>query len=486
MLVTNSLIHRPFPTFLESPSQVSKESKKLLRLVELNAALGNRSSALQARAAQRLYDAAVTVVSEQLKALSETSPEKINLNEAKLSLKTTLERELGERYLPYLKDILYDLDDAQDVAKIIKCFHRLLKDKNAIPSSPVKKSDKGVNGPTLLVNHAHPSGYKSYVIKWTKWNELYSNHIFGVFSRDILEDFQKVSFLAPQASGFDSFEALYERPDGVRSSMPIEMSEQIIDRLVSIAQISSSSKTYDAGFVLFSERINGENLSDFVLTKYGRLSSPQKEALFQRIAELGMLDLLLGNMDRFIQIEFGSNEEIGSQEEDTYHLETFEANLGNCIVFCPPDPESPHATPLLYAIDNGIDPRLIEDIEHREAYLVFLNGLFTDPEKMEDLLVENLINSCSRAIATCREHEAPAFPVKDLESKITIFQEEVRTLGREPFRRGLQTMRAQLKESIIPRSQAPESELRQYLLKNEQEMMLEAILERFALFTNRL
>ncbi len=115
--------------------------------------------------------------------------------------------------------------------------------------------------------------------------------------------------------------------------------------------------------LLVLERLNGENLGEFARFKYKDMDIEQKQHLFRLFGEIAVLDLLLGNTDRLLQLS--------SAEDSLLAIDSEGSNLGN-LMFAR-NKEGLHS---VYPIDNAVDEEFIKSPVKREAYLNFLGSVF--------------------------------------------------------------------------------------------------------------
>jgi len=218
---------------------------------------------------------------------------------------------------------------------------------------------------------------------------------------------------------------------------------------------------------MISEKVRGANLLDFAMGNYCLLNESQKVKFFTRLGRIAMLDLVVGNLDRLIQIYYSDNQ---------YQLDPMEVNLGNVMV----NSLQEGANPVPYAIDDGIDPDLVMNLDCRQKYLAFLEKLLSNQESCFDLLVENISDSFSSALSTqiddCQGSRA------EIVKRLNMFSKDLQQLGVKAIRVGLGEMFNLLHESLIPAWNGESIGL----LKNQMEKRLpqlhSSLTERFKLF----
>lgn len=285
-------------------------------------------------------------------------------------------REIDAIYLP-------EFDKPGDVAQKLLSFSR---DVHSVMADPCRVSDRGKKGPTLLVTYPNGAGLRSYVVKYTNPSEIGSTRIYDAFSSCLLDDDRFSSgFFVPQMSRVDLERGFHETETGNQTKLSEDETQAFANSLKKIA----APKDPEDSQVVCMERIKGPNFLDFSYTGYLTFTEQQRHKFFERIGRLAMLDLILGNTDRFIGV-YDSDE--GYQLDDM-----LEANLGNIIVVKSHDPEK--ETFSLYAIDNGIDTQLILNEDARAKYLAFLEKHF----KLDDPftpLADHIITMISQGLTS--------------------------------------------------------------------------------------
>jgi hypothetical protein len=148
------------PKIFGAPKQVYSAGSTLLRLVKLDDALRSQR--------QKTLESLTKIWEQGLKTKAGSLNE--DLHGIKEKLKAFPSR-VQAVFTPGLESI-------QTVEELIKCSRRFFKDVKSCLIEPLKKSHRGINGPTFLVSY--PRLDKSFthvqlnnsVIKWTSWNEL--------------------------------------------------------------------------------------------------------------------------------------------------------------------------------------------------------------------------------------------------------------------------------------------------------------------------
>lgn len=349
----------------------------------------------------------------------------------------------------------YPLSSSEKVTDIA---HRILKDLNSVIQIPIKKSKQGKNGPTFLINYPVldslsnlQTNIESYVIKWTHMREIASNRIYQAFSTQFQAN-GYAGFKTPKTCEFHRSDASFTKSNLSIENLSNELNTHFQQLLEKIVKIQGERLSDDRAEILFSERISGENILDFVLNRYTNLEQYQKERFFHFIGRISFLDLIIGNHERFIAIEM---EESGPNLFST----ELEANLGNAMIQWEENLENPRF--YLYAIDNGIDKFLIsssnERIEYsvkfqREKYLQFLNFVFSSQNPF-CLIAKNIKQSLNNSSEIHSKYE-----------QFSILQKDLETFGFKFLESGLKEMKNILKNDLIPTFESERGiELRNYL-----------------------
>jgi hypothetical protein len=383
----------------------------------------------------------------QVSALWEETVKK--LSESFLAASTFFNKKL-QRLSPKVSR-LYEsgliLKSEEDVIRLSNLFQR---DKPSVLVSPIKNSNRGNKGPTFLVSYSrnyldelsNKLVMNSYIIKWTGWNEFLCNRIYDAFSKNFEEDAKySYGFYVPKAAEIDFERRVHEKPEGTQVLMEERTSDELEGTFSEISHISNPDVSPKNRQVMLSERIWGENLLDFAISKYKSLTMEQKEKLFTRLAELAMLDIFMGNLDRIIQIYFNSSGE--------YVLADLETNLGNVMVYGIPKREVDLKN---YAIDNEIDMDLIFDPEKKAKYIGFLKSILSNPD-FYDILVNNMVASIRYALNSQLDDALDGYDhslIEEVRANIDLFKTDIKEIAPEFFKLGLGTMKLWLKEDLIP------------------------------------
>lgn len=448
------------PVFKDAPN-VLKDTKTLLRIASLNSSIwedDERGDYL--KELQQIW-----VNSKSMLATS-------SLDEAKEYLTNKFHKlDLIDVYGP-------KIEAAQTPEKLEHYIEKFSLDVNSVLSNPLKKSTRGNKGPTFLVsfprqNKSGITELQCYVMKWTHWNELCCTRIYHAFSRFLSQHCNSPFFSVPDVCGFDFEENVHETGDSRRITMETKDQKGLNATFQQIAKIGAPKHPMNDKLVMLCERINGENLFDFATSKYAHLELSQKMKLLTQLGQIAMLDLITGNLDRIVQINFDTH-------QDCYGLLDCEANFGNIMVQWATDSGK---EPTLFAIDNGIEDALVENPTRIEKYQEFLNALLSDPE-MERKLVENIVASFKHAIAT-QVDDISGANRKIVRQKLEGFSEDIEAFGRECFLAGLKEMDTLLQTTLLPLWNGVEgSPMREYL-STTYSKLLEAVQFRFNEFTQK-
>ena len=366
------------------------------------------------------------------------------------------------------------IEKANTTDELNRCVNKFAKDIDSIMSNPLKRSTRGQKGPTFLVGYSRLDNFNMpqlncHVIKWTQRNELCCTRIYSVFSSFL----NSPSFTVPNVCAFDFEKNIHELHDATQTRMLPQENQKLMRTFDELAKQGAPRHKLPDKLIMLCERINGENLFDFALTKYEYLPQDEKVKLFTQLGQIAMLDLLTGNLDRIIQVWF-------NQRIDTYELMNCEANLGNIMVRWV---VSEGIKPVIYAIDNGIQTELVEDAEHIKKYQIFLNTLFSDSQ-MKTKLVSNIVESFNHAIAT-QGDDLSSQNTKQLKMKLKAFSEDINTLGEQCFGAGLDEMSSLLQNTLLPQWNGEQGKPWRDYLSTTYPKLLDAIQLRFNEFTTK-
>ncbi len=438
--------------------QVLQASNTLLRLAEMDAILssGLKDRSLIIRTLRNLW------IEVEEKLPRSITVAKDVLSEGLLKIGKALAR-------LYLEKI----PSAPTEENIRKCLRRMQKDVQSVLIPPLKKSVRGNKGPTFLIdyqrfNSTTPSGKNfSYVIKWTNLEEVACHHIFSAFGSSFGQDTHlnpKSGFLVPQMCFLDFEHRVHEIATQGQTFLPASLCSQLRNNFLRISEIYYSNPI-SKSLLMISQKIDGENLFDFAQTRYRLLNKDQKAKIFNRLGRLAMLDIVAGNLDRLIQIFTNRNGE--------YTLQDLEANLGNVMVVWSQESEQ---GPLLYAIDNGIETDLIENVASRAKYLSFLRNLFSS-RNLVQLMAQNMVKSFQHALET-QIDDVSTQNIQDLKKQFQIFSDDLVSMAYPAFCRGLEEIHFHLQDHIIPGWEDKRSLFLREYLKSTYPKLFVAVQER--------
>ena len=495
-IMASSAIPFPMPPcpgrIFGTTPQVLETAGTLLRLVQLNSILPQSSKR------EQMIESLKAVGGNAQKCLSASSPE--TAKEAIRQGFEALNASWGEGSSTRLYSI-YNLDlssaaTAQDLQRVVL---RLLKDTASLLIPPAQKSDRGVNGPTLLISHLrlnntfNRSYLNSYVVKWINWNEFLTTKIYRAYSKFFAKE--GVSpFLVPEFASLNFETRMHEMTDGSQVAISTKMVDPLKDTFLVIAKTINPELTPTKKIILFSERVVGENLFDFARHKYQHLSLEQKPKLFIQLGQLALLDMLIGNADRLIRFEYDFR-------KAKFRLEKGESNLGNLMVsWCgnissdtdadSTPSEQIQTNPILYAIDNGIGTGnlkspLIEDASQRKKYLEFLDKRLNSPKPKR---LNNVAKAMTASIQADLDRTAEETantpserPLGSIKAQLQPFSDDLNTWGPKAFQKGFIEMLTLLRTQKLPsweseQTQFPPEESKQ---ASSNTRLKEAVLERF-------
>ncbi len=454
------------------PDKVEKESGKLLRLQRLYKALPSASEREDRSLCLGLLE---KVWSDAQNAHKEAVDSSVVRGDIYKGL-----GQLGGRISGVYKS---ELEAAPD-REIGDCIRRFSKDAAAMGNSPMKKSVRGNKGPTFLVNYNSPNGMRAYVLKWTNMNEIACGRIYSAFAECFTDEDVCCGFSVPPSSRVDLEDGIHETMLGEINPIRPAAAKRLQQNFLKLVETYDSEIEPSSSQVMIAEKIKGQNLLEFSFTKYIRLSPQQREKFFERLGRIAMLDLLMGNLDRLIQVDFNKGE---------YFIDdALEVNLGNVMVVMDKDFH-------LFAIDNGIEQNLIDSGEHIEKYNKFLAGLLAR-EDFCDVLTRNIIKCFYNALRSQVDEvhhvddEKMSGPEDGQRRRA---QEQIRGLLKEHIEQdlekiapraihtGLAKMSSWLNKEIFQKAwvDSPQSERLHKYLAAANPMLLEALQSRIAVFT---
>ncbi len=327
-----------------------------------------------------------------------------------------VEERLRDLGLPGITELyMKDLSSARSMGHIQKRAESYLKDLDSIkgPSNLFSISDGMIGYPKL--------------IDWSRSKQILG--FMKYLGSDEEMDYHRIySFLLPPASSeaetpksftprvadgsmlTQSFPLSYTHPYPLNRKEPIsEDKTEYIQYLNSFMATANTPRSFYRGNtganitsensfqnlvqtnpLGFFEKVKGENLSKFLLSKYATLTPEEKKSLFFHLGSIVFLDFTLGNLDRLICI----NPENPSWDDTT------DCNFGNLMI-------SEDKT-ALYAIDNGIgDGKNVSQTEEQKAemnskYLDFLSNTFSQ-DNPEQIITENLLRILKISITNLKE-----------------------------------------------------------------------------------
>lgn len=351
------------------------------------------------------------------------------------------------------------IEAARTIKELNKCINKNVKDIESLLTFVFQKTQKGQNGPTHLISYTRSKDsfpqFRNYVVKWSNWNEICSWRLYSVISK---------SFVVPKTAALDFEKNLHEQGNEIAYELDDQISAYLKQSFLDA--VGKSTQVQDAQLMLM-EKVRGSNLIDFTETKYKFLNQEQKVDLFQKMGNLAMLDLLMGNTDRLIQTKYDGT---------SYQLEDLTANLGNLMIEWLPNEDQALE---LYAIDNGITSALITNETQKNAYNQFVQSQLKDANQMSviaDTIIRSIINSF-KDVAEDSTNRLAAL------EKFDPMLNDLKTDAlKTALEKGLQEMFCEFKDHILPFWDSEKSlKVKNHLEKNH-PALLNVISERFQLF----
>lgn len=302
--------------------------------------------------------------------------------------------------------------------------HQVMRDLRSVRTSPITRSFVGNEGPTLLINvpsfdqDGNIKGWKSCVMKWVPEREIATHRIYEALSASL----ESRPFAVPKAVSYNFKTRKHQPVEGETILVDPELNNRIRDNFIRITQKATFPDWVpeDSSLAIY-EMVQGENLVDFVSSKYKLLTASQKEQLFRLFGKLAVLDLLLGNWDRFFEMVNYRGE---------YRLESFGANLGNAMISW--DPTSSDQ-PVLYAIDNVPEEDVIS-VSGQQAYRNFVEGFLQDP-KFVATFAGAIVKSLTKgADESCEEGS------REKRKFFQAFKQDITNFSRSQLERGIREM----------------------------------------------
>lgn len=203
-------------------------------------------------------------------------------------------------------------------------------------ASPLTPASRGVNGgPIFLVGYSQHCVSKSYVLKWTRETEMQSQFIYRMFMFALQA---VLPFRIPTAQMIDEDQLTYVDSEGHVTPIQPEDRDRLLLSLNTIRDCGNPGAQKKGEQLMIMSRVAGATFDDFIVAgRFNEMSEEAKQKTFQQIGQIAMLDLLLGNMDRFFNWKM----------MDSGFVNQNEANLGNVMV-CEEE------TPVFYLIDNEL------------------------------------------------------------------------------------------------------------------------------------
>ncbi len=335
----------------------------------------------------------------------------------------------------------------EDPPQTLEDFGRRIKkvvvEADTVLAPPIRKAIRGHNGPTLLVSYPEVdeerglSNYNTSVIKWTTVSEILSHRVYDLVCRLM----NNSEFKVAESTSYDFEKKVSYSVDGKRSVLDETLNTGLKTTFKKIKRLCRPEADLKDKKIVIFENIKGQNIFDFVLTKYRYLDKEQKNALFKRFAMIGLLDMVLGNNDRFISV-FEDFEVDGMP----YVLDEQEANLGNVMI----EWDVGSTDPILYAIDNGIEPDFYKNSRLKKKYNAFLRKTLSRPGVI-DTLAANMVTKIKKDINT---HVLLwSDEIENAADKVSPFIEDLDSMAISNFKEGLLEMADRMKEEIIPKLQ---------------------------------
>jgi hypothetical protein len=447
------------------PQEVLKETLKLQELVQFDAALPmNRQKTLD-------YIAKIWQPESQSSRDKEESVE-----ERKMRLRDANRTRPIIGMSPSVSQILCGKIDAAETHKEIdKLARRILKISASLsPASPMKKSQAGLTGPTLLVGYGKSDlkakfSIMAYILKWTNREEVAGNLLYNAFANQFAK--QSLGFSVPANRGFDFERRLSKSYDERISDLEEGLSNALEASFTSVATSFDPQMKRYGEQVMVMERIQGSNLFDFSIGKgkYEALSESQKRALFVQMGKIVPLDIIFGNNDRLLKFNLRADPRQG--------LATLGSNAGNLML----RQEQANEDPILYAIDNGIDSELVSDPEKMDRYLTIMTILFAQ-ENPETEMAKHMVQDLAAGLQEkVEEIEDPRESKKAREGLKPILA-DLEEIALPAFEQGIREMFIELREELILAWRSPDAEPLKQQLRTIYPELLDAIEERINIF----
>lgn len=450
------------------PERSVKEIERILRLTQLDIALGGDPSSRKDKIEK------LAKIWAEAQQLGTSSPEAAK--QTLLNRLAKLDPSISAIYAGHFES-LNALD--QKIAKFTK-------DSQKLPFSPVKISTRGNKGPTFLVNYPTVRGMRAYVAKCSHLNELISNRVYDVFATCFSNEKFSCGFTVPPSARFDFQQRVYESTSREITQISKDTSNKTTAHILELSKLINRNPNLnpDPTHFMCAKRILGENLIDFAYTKYKDLAEEQRYKFFEGLGRLAMLDLVMGNLDRIIQIY--------CEDEKEYKLDNaLEVNLGNVMVSHSKNDFE------LHAIDNGIDEALINSDFAQSNYAKFLANLFTQPKHL-DIIVKNIIYCFENAIESQTDEidlnavnkdkeKGSEINLSHIRNELACIKGDLNTFAPDAFLCGLEKMEGWLRKEAIPIlwDKSKEGTALQEYLSNVYPAYLKALKQRFDAFQGK-
>jgi hypothetical protein len=239
------------------------------------------------RVSTTLHRLATLEQSLKKKRLKELSELEFIWTEAQKQLAVSFENAVGflqSKLSPYHKSIrelfLPSIESAQTVEELQKCLIRFFKDTQSYSvAGIIKKSNQGLNGPTLIIDYSRLDKtlttiqWKNFVVKWANTDEIRALRIYGAFQQILLQGGAKDLFCVPKALLLDFKRQQAEKTNGELIKLESVMNKQLYEKFLAITRLSHPEEVPEDESLIIMEKISGENLFDFICSKYNKLST---------------------------------------------------------------------------------------------------------------------------------------------------------------------------------------------------------------------
>lgn len=351
---------------LGSTYKVIQSAETLTRLYELNDSL-NPSKIIRKKAIEALRCLGTEVTSNATSLEDRKIALKVGLSEIKAGVKQ------NKNLLNIYERII---NAAKTSEELEKCLKKFVKDADSLPTFLMQKTKNGQNGPTCLVSYMRSNiKLRNYVVKWSNWDEVSSSRVYEAFSQNLKDQ----PFIIPKTSALDFEKCIHENSDWMCNHFEEDLNQ-------TFQKCMGKSIQKNDVQIMLMEKVKGSNLIDFAENKYEYLAENEKWDLFQKMGQLAMFDLVIGNRDRLIQTEVDAN-------SNQYQLKPLTANLANLMIEWFPDNGQ---MPKLYAIDNGITMDL--------AYNEFIQAQWNDSDALANAIICSIKKSLLDISERLTEH----------------------------------------------------------------------------------